>query len=85
MVRHHKSGNVHDSRLKFFADSSLDVTEALLAHVDNQGMVLKIEQLKSHRFVKSRIEWQLLVSWVGLQVEEDSRESLRTMAAEVPI
>lgn len=88
MVRHlvtNKTDNVHGSRLKFFADSSLDVTEELLAHVGNQGMVLEIEQFKDHRFIKSRNEWQLLVSWVGLQVEEDSWESLRTMTAEVPV
>ncbi|OWY98346.1 hypothetical protein PHMEG_00030909, partial [Phytophthora megakarya] len=87
-VRHlvtNKIYNVHGSRLKFFADSSLDVTEELIAHVGNQGMVLEIEEFKAHRFVKTRKEWQLLVSWDGLQAEENSWESLTAMAKEVPV
>ncbi|GMF25827.1 unnamed protein product [Phytophthora fragariaefolia] len=88
MVRHLITSNlynVHGSRLKFFADSSLDVTEELVAHIGNQGMVLEIEQFKDHRFSQSSNEWQLLVSWVGLQAEEDSWESLEAMVAEVPV
>ncbi|KAG6586659.1 uncharacterized protein IUM83_18147 [Phytophthora cinnamomi] len=88
MARHlitSKLYNVHGSRLKFFADSSLDVTEELVAHVGNQEMVLEIELFKDHRFAQSCNEWQLLVSWVGLQAEEDSWESLGAMASKVPV
>ncbi|KAE8966120.1 hypothetical protein PR002_g28466 [Phytophthora rubi] len=40
---------VHGSRLKFYADASLDVDEELLAHVGNQGIVLVVEHIKQHR------------------------------------
>ncbi|EGZ28870.1 hypothetical protein PHYSODRAFT_470713 [Phytophthora sojae] len=67
---------VHGSRLKFYADASLDVDEELLAHVDNQGivvMVLGIETIKQHRHIDGI--WQLLVSW----------ESLESLAAQVHV
>lgn len=73
---------VHGSRLKFYADSSLEVSEELLAHVGNQGMLLVVESLKEHR--KNRGVWQLLVSWEGLQDEEDSWESLEALQKDVP-
>ncbi|POM63893.1 Hypothetical protein PHPALM_20651 [Phytophthora palmivora] len=57
----------------------------LVAHAGNHGMVLEIEQFKDNRFSQSRSEWQLLVSWVGLQDEEDLRELLGSMASEVPV
>ncbi|OWZ01665.1 hypothetical protein PHMEG_00026902 [Phytophthora megakarya] len=65
--------NVHDSRLKCFADLSLDVTEELIAHVGNQGMVLEIEEFKVHRFEKNT---QRVATWNG---------SLSAMAKEVPV
>ncbi|ETO63902.1 hypothetical protein F444_18467 [Phytophthora nicotianae P1976] len=77
--------NVHGSRFKFYADSSLNVSEELIAHVGNQGMVLEIEQFKDHRIASPRKEWQLLVAWVGLQDEEDSWGSQGAIAAEVPV
>ncbi|POM59902.1 hypothetical protein PHPALM_31304 [Phytophthora palmivora] len=64
---------------------SLDVTEELVAHAGNHGMVLEIEQFKDNRFSQSRSEWQLLVSWVGLQAEEDLWELLGSKASEVPV
>jgi transposase InsO family protein len=73
---------VHGSRLKFYSDASLDVNEELLAHVGNQWMVLVVERLKGHR--KERDGWQLLVSWQGLQDEEDSWEPLRAMNEDIP-
>ncbi|ETO58889.1 hypothetical protein F444_22734 [Phytophthora nicotianae P1976] len=73
---------VHGSRLKFYADSSLEVSEELLAHVGNQCMLLLVESLKEHQ--KNRGEWQLLVSWEGLQDEDDSWESLEAVQKDVP-
>eukprot|EP00644_Phytophthora_capsici_P010464 jgi/Phyca11/116403/e_gw1.30.201.1 len=74
--------DVHGSRLKYYSDSNLDVNEELLAHIGNQGMVLGVETLKRHR--KEHGVWQVLVSWVGLQDEEDSWELLRDMTNQVP-
>ncbi|KAE9356793.1 hypothetical protein PR003_g2148 [Phytophthora rubi] len=67
-VRHlvtNKLYNVHGSRLKFYADSSLDVTEELVAHVGNQAMVVEIEQLDDHRFATFVAERVTAVGVVG--------------------
>ncbi|POM74796.1 Hypothetical protein PHPALM_8188 [Phytophthora palmivora] len=73
---------VHGSRLKFYADSSFEVNEELLAHVGNQGMVLGVESITKHR--KANGVWQLLVSWEGLQEEENSWEPLVSLHKDVP-
>lgn len=73
---------VHGSRLKFYSDSSLDVNEKMLAQVGNQGMLLGVESIKEHR--KARGGWQLLVSCVGLQDEDDSWEPLTAIDDQVP-
>ncbi|KAE9127003.1 hypothetical protein PF007_g5779 [Phytophthora fragariae] len=74
---------VHGSRLKFYADSSLDVNEEMLAHVGNQGMVLGVQDITSHR--RENGVWQLMVSWEGLQSEEDSWETLVSLNKDVPV
>ncbi|TYZ58218.1 hypothetical protein PybrP1_006446 [[Pythium] brassicae (nom. inval.)] len=73
---------VHPSLLKFYSDSSLEVTEELLAHVGNQGVVLSVRDIKARR--KERGVWQVLIAWEGLQDEEDSWELLTSMIADIP-
>lgn len=85
MIRHlldNQRYMVHGSRLKFSRDGSLGTSEELLAHVGNQGMVLGVEKFKDHRKVPQG--WQLLVSWVGLQDEEDSWEFLQALNDDLP-
>ncbi|ETK88471.1 hypothetical protein L915_07271 [Phytophthora nicotianae] len=85
MIRHLVSSQrymVHGSRLKFYRDGSLGTSEELLAHVGNQGMVRGVEDFKDHR--KTQHGWQLLVSWVGLQEEEDSWEFLQSLYSDIP-
>ena len=36
---------VHASRMKFYRDVSLNVTEELLAHVANRGMLLTVREI----------------------------------------
>ncbi|KAE9028490.1 hypothetical protein PR003_g12363 [Phytophthora rubi] len=52
-VQHLVTGDeadVHASRLKMYADDSLEVTDELLEHVSVQGIVLAVDKLKSHRW-----------------------------------
>lgn len=72
---------VHGFLFKFYSDSSLEVNKELLAHVGNQGMVFSVEARKAHR--KERGDWQVLVSWVGLQDQNDSWNPLRAMNEEI--
>lgn len=52
-VRHLLTGeemDVHPSRLKFYADSSLEVTEDLREHIGAQGLVLTVSKLNGYRW-----------------------------------
>ncbi|POM64929.1 Hypothetical protein PHPALM_19472, partial [Phytophthora palmivora] len=77
--------DVHASRLKFYADSSLDVSEELLEHISSQGIVLAIEKFKSHRWNETIRDFEVLVQWKGLEDIEDSYEPLASLAKDVPI
>ncbi|GMF32980.1 unnamed protein product [Phytophthora fragariaefolia] len=76
---------VHGSRLKFCDDASLEVDEEILEHVAKQGIVLGVERIREHRFNPITKQWELLVSWGGLQEIEDSWEPLANMVHDVPV
>ncbi|KAE9196662.1 hypothetical protein PF002_g22989 [Phytophthora fragariae] len=87
-VRHLVTGSeqdVHASRLKFYADSDLEVTDELLEHVAAQGIILKVEKFVDHRCNAQSQAFELLVSWCGLESIEDSWEPLRTLTQDVPV
>ncbi|KAE9075405.1 hypothetical protein PF006_g28335 [Phytophthora fragariae] len=76
---------VHATRLKFYADASLDVTEDLREHISSQGIVLAIEKLKEHRWNHQIRDYEVLVQWKGLETIEDSYEPLTSLARDVPV
>ncbi|KAE9163440.1 hypothetical protein PF005_g30446 [Phytophthora fragariae] len=76
---------VHATRLKFYADASLDVTEELREHISSQGIVLAIEKLKEHRWNDQIRDYEVLVQWKGLEAIEDSYEPLTSLARDVPV
>ncbi|GMF55364.1 unnamed protein product [Phytophthora fragariaefolia] len=76
---------VHGSRLRFYADSSLDVTEEIRELVSNQGMLLGVEGFADFRFNASASGWELLANWTGLQDIEASWEPLHSLMKEVPV
>ncbi|KAL4093150.1 hypothetical protein PRIC1_012137 [Phytophthora ramorum] len=75
--------DVHASRLKFYADASLDVTEELLEHISAQGIVLAVEKLKEHRWNQAINDYEILVQWKGLEPIEDSYEPLASLSRDV--
>lgn len=79
-----EQNDVHATRLKHYADSTLGVTEELKHHVAVQGVSLGVREIKSSRYSKAAREWQLLVSWQGLEDAEDSWEALATIHDAVP-
>ncbi|POM69893.1 Hypothetical protein PHPALM_13794 [Phytophthora palmivora] len=74
-----KTSDVHASRLKFFDDSDLQVTEELLQHITNQGIVLDVQEIKQHRWNAARKDYELCISWRGLEEIEDSWEPFLSM------
>ncbi|KAG3215270.1 hypothetical protein PC129_g13856 [Phytophthora cactorum] len=62
--------------LKFYANSSLDVTEGILEHISSQVVVLAVEKLKEHRWNSGFNDFEMLVRWKNLESIEDSYEPL---------
>ncbi|GMF31526.1 unnamed protein product [Phytophthora fragariaefolia] len=87
-VQHLVAGDelgVHASRLKMYADSSLNVTDELLEHVSAQGILLAVDELLEHRWNNDIHDYEIRVSWKGLQQIEDSYEPLRSVAKEIRV
>ncbi|OWZ20109.1 LOW QUALITY PROTEIN: hypothetical protein PHMEG_0005518 [Phytophthora megakarya] len=86
LVKHLITGaelDVHAARLKFYEDSSLEVSEERLEHISSQGIVLAIEKFNSHRWNETIRDFEVL--WKGLEDIEDSYEPLASLAKDVPI
>ena len=77
--------DVHPSRLKFFANSSFNVTEELREHIASQGIVLAVEELLAHRWHSEKKDYELKVRWKGLEEIEDSWESLTSLKVDIPV
>lgn len=75
--------DVHPSRLKFYAESSLEVTEELVEHVASQGIVMRVQEFKEHRWNERSQDYEILVKWHGLETIEDSWEPVKSLAKDV--
>ncbi|KAE8966924.1 hypothetical protein PR001_g28252 [Phytophthora rubi] len=86
-VRHLVTGeetDVHASRLKFYADSSLHISEELREHVAAQGQILSVNELLNYTWNSTKKDYDILVSWKGLEPIEDSNESAKSLAKDIP-
>ncbi|OWZ11000.1 hypothetical protein PHMEG_00016045 [Phytophthora megakarya] len=68
------------SRLKLYADSSLEITEELVQHVSNQGLVLIVEKFCDFCFNDQLSHWEL----ERLEEAENSWEGLEELFDDVP-
>ena len=75
----HKKHDAHSTRLKFYHDQSLDVTDELKQHVSEQGMEYEISQFKGIRFNNMMNRYEILVSWMGFEECESSWEPFTTL------
>ncbi|GMF57135.1 unnamed protein product [Phytophthora fragariaefolia] len=66
--------DVHPSRLNFYADDSLNVTEELLDHIASQGTLLAVEAIVNHKLNSDIEAYEVKVKWLGLETIEDSWE-----------
>lgn len=87
MIKHLITGmdhEVHALRLKFYMDSSLEVTSEITEHVTAQGIVLAVCDIVGRRLNTTTNEWELLVAWVGLQDIENSWEPFAVILQDIP-
>ncbi|KAJ0393889.1 hypothetical protein P43SY_007544 [Pythium insidiosum] len=64
----------HASRLKFYADKSLNVNEDLLEHIAHNSEGHVVEKLLEARYVPELKRHEIKVHWRGLDTTEDSWE-----------
>lgn len=76
---------VHPSRLKYYSDDKLQVTEELREYISNQGQILDIKQILDHRWSKAKQDYELLIEWDGLEAIENSWETFTDIARDVHV
>ncbi|KAF4132616.1 Chromo (CHRromatin Organization MOdifier) domain [Phytophthora infestans] len=74
----------HASRLKFYADSSLNVNEDLLQHIAHNSEGHIVESLLKARYNKNEKCHEIKVHWRGLDILEDSWEPAAVLFEDVP-
>ncbi|KAH9123096.1 hypothetical protein AeMF1_005839 [Aphanomyces euteiches] len=76
--------DAHMSRLKMYAESSFEVTDEILEHVADQGILLKVARIESHKFDKTRDCYYMLVHWEGFEAIEASWEDVTQLLRDCP-
>lgn len=76
---------VHANRLKRYADSSLEVTEELLATIaHNDPHFQKIEKMLDLRYSQDDGCYQVQCKWVGFDYEDPTWEPIEILCEDVP-
>ena len=76
---------VHANRLKFYADSHLDVTEELLDTIDhNEPHYNTVEKLMDLRFNEASEKFEVQVKWKGFDHEKPTWEPFENIQEDVP-
>jgi hypothetical protein len=70
--------------VKLYADASFEVSEEILEHVAEQGILLKIEKITQHVYDKPTKGYLLHVHWEGFEIIEASWEPLAKLMSECP-
>lgn len=74
----------HASRLKFYADSTLEINEELLLHVAHNSEGHVVHSLLDARYSAKEKRHELRVHWRGLDTAEDSWEPADVLLQDVP-
>lgn len=74
----------HASWLKFYADSSLGITDDLLAHVAHNSEGHVVEELRQARYDPARKAYDILAKWYGLSDAESSWEPAQHLLEDTP-
>jgi hypothetical protein len=89
-VEHLVSGattQCHVSRMKFYADSSLDVPIPLLDELTHEESIFheyNVERFLDHRYNSDLDSYELLVKWSGFTDYENTWESMTVLYEDIP-
>jgi hypothetical protein len=74
---------VHSTRLRFYHDASLDVTAGLLGQIALNELGYDVQSIKDIRYSSETKQYQVLVSWLGFESDDDTWEPLLLMYDDV--
>ena len=77
--------DVHVSRLKWYSDKDLRVTQELRQHVQDQETTGVVDHLGGLQFNGRRRRWECLVFWQGYEDSEATWEPLKRLKTDVPL
>ena len=77
----------HTTRLKFYADNSLNVTTDLLQHIQHQDVVYEVDSIVDHRqtMTPSGPQVEFKIHWKAFDSLEDSWEPAETLQEDIPL
>ncbi|GMF47664.1 unnamed protein product [Phytophthora fragariaefolia] len=75
----------HASRLKFYADSDLGITDDQLAHVAHNSEGHLVEEILEARYDKAAKQHYMLVKWRRLGEIDNSSEPTQNLLKNVPV
>ena len=75
----------HSSRLRFYSDSMLNVSDELLKQIAHDGAGYEIEDVLDVRYDGKKNAWELLISWLGFDDIENSWEPLSDLLKDCPV
>ena len=76
--------NAHASRLKYYDDASLNVTEELIEYILDAQAGFEVSRLHSLRFNTVLKQWEILTSWFGFESDADSWEPVSMLLEDCP-
>lgn len=77
---------IHANRLKFYADSQLDLTETLLDTVaHNNPHYNTVQEILDLRFDTTSAQYQVQGQWIGFDYEEPTWEPFENMVEDIPV
>ena len=76
--------DVHSTRLRFYSDKSLNVTQELKEHISSQGFDYVVDSFVGLRHNPTTKRYEIRVRWSGFQDIEDSWEGFDAVLNDVP-
>jgi len=74
-----KREKVHASRLKFFSEKNLEITEELRNQIAHNEETFEINEIRDIRYEKEYDRYQLFINWKGFSEEENTWEFLEDL------
>jgi hypothetical protein len=76
--------HVHSTSLRFYHDSSLEITAEIHAHLAHRRSSYEVNAFRDLRYDAESKSYYVLVSWVGFEESDDTWEPLQILYEDLP-